>query len=384
MSPRAYIVVRKTAKGKSFHVRWKRAGDPTPVHWGAYPSKKLAERARDFVNGEFAVGRYPDAANLRGPEVRQSVAQAARAWIASHPDAEKARRQHRKALARLDGTPLARTDVQTATVDDVQAWVNHLAAGLAPATVRYYLRLVRSTFRHAGRNPSPANDPRLRLPHPHGDDVPEPPSWRQFQLLAEAITPRHRDALEFMERHGLRTKELGHLAWRDVDLAGRRVRVRVTKGGTGGVRWVPLFGDWSARLAARTPLEDRLPDALVFPEFNGNTFRGALARASRQTGSVLYSNHDLRHRTGSLLLLAGIDPVLAAKIMGHRRKSETIDTYGHVLLDEPEWRLKELRSGAARVSGLGPRDGETFTQSGTADGVGSTGIEPGGDREGRR
>ena len=31
----------------------------------------------------------------------------------------------------------------------------------------------------------------------------------------------------------------------------------------------------------------------------------------------------------------------------------TIDVYGHVLLDEPEWRLRELREAVGRMTGLG-------------------------------
>ena len=81
----------------------------------------------------------------------------------------------------------------------------------------------------------------------------------------------------------------------------------------------------------------------------------------------------------SLLLLARIDPILASRIAGHRKGSVTLDTYGHVLLDEPEWRLAELRAGASWVSGLadvvplGEVDPANLSLS---DGMGSTGIEP--------
>lgn len=57
---RAYIIRRGTSTGAVFHVRFKRAGERTPIHWGAYPDLDLAERARDYVNGEFAAGRIPE------------------------------------------------------------------------------------------------------------------------------------------------------------------------------------------------------------------------------------------------------------------------------------------------------------------------------------
>lgn len=384
MSPRAYVVVRKTQSGKSYHVRFKRAGGSTPIHWGAYPSRKLAERARDYVNGEFAVGRYPDPQVLLEPAQRMTVLNAVDAWVESHPQPSRSVvAQHRKARAKVTGTRLARADVTRATFMDVQEWVNDLVGDLAPATVRKYLSVVRGAFAHVGRHPNPATDPRVKLPQ-RQVDVPEPPSYWTVQRLAAAITPRHCWTLNFLERTGLRTVELAGLTWRDVDLNGRRLRVRVTKGGTGGVRWVPLPGDLAPLLAVSCPHEDRAHDRRVFQGFNANTFRGALARASRDIGSTLYSPHDLRHRYISLLLLAGIDPVLVAKVAGHRKRSTSIDVYGHVLLDEPDWRLDELRMGVSWVSGLTPRthdEHETPARAATDNEVGSTGIELGSDQE---
>jgi hypothetical protein len=61
-------------------------------------------------------------------------------------------------------------------------------------------------------------------------------------------------------------------------------------------------------------------------------------------------------------VLAGVPLQLAKQVMGHAKASMTTDTYGHVLLDEPEWRLAELRRGVARISGLAETRDEAPSQ----------------------
>lgn len=63
----AYIVKRATTTGDRYHVRYKQRGQRTPTHWGAYPTVELAARARDYVNGELAVGQYPTPAGAQAP-----------------------------------------------------------------------------------------------------------------------------------------------------------------------------------------------------------------------------------------------------------------------------------------------------------------------------
>lgn len=80
---------------------------------------------------------------------------------------------------------------------------------------------------------------------------------------------------------------------------------------------------------------------------------------------------------------AGVPLELVARIGGHKRTSMTLDQYSHVLVDEPRWRLDELRRDVSVMFGmesLAPSEGETPATKGgetvTDDLMGSTGIEP--------
>jgi integrase len=47
-----------------------------------------------------------------------------------------------------------------------------------------------------------------------------------------------------------------------------------------------------------------------------------------------YSPHDLRHRYISVKIREGVPVTQIAAHVGHSRKSLTLDTYAHVLIDE--------------------------------------------------
>ena len=90
--------------------------------------------------------------------------------------------------------------------------------------------------------------------------------------------------------------------------------------------------------------------------------------------------------------LAAIPMPLVRQIAGHSRESITSDVYSHVLLDEPEWRLAELRRAVARMTGLDaiPRvdpvltsgaddrlfDPDSPANGGDDDGMEHSGLEP--------
>lgn len=353
MSPRAYLVERETkTRGRVWHVRYKPRGATTPIHWGAYPSKRLAERARDYVNGELAVGRYPDPHAIQAPPERLTVLAAYDRWVDTHPNpTDSMAKQHRQVRGALAGTKLAGLLVDQVTAADYQQWIHTLAGRLAPSTIRQYQSRVKSALEH---HDAQIRWDRVNIPIDDDEDDVNPPSWETLQAIAAAITPRHLPVLLFLERHGLRAVEVANLEIGDLDLAGRRIRVRRTKRRTGGRRFVPLVGTWAEWLDQHhlPPLEDRTPEARVFPAFNANTFRGAVARACRDARVEHYPPHQMRHRYITLMLLAGVDPAIVSKIAGHRKRSITLDIYGHILLDEPQWRLDELRAGASWVSGL--------------------------------
>ena len=57
-------------------------------------------------------------------------------------------------------------------------------------------------------------------------------------------------------------------------------------------------------------------------------------RACKTAGIAHHHPHDLRHRYASVKIAEGVPVTQLAAQLGHSRKSLTLDTYSHVLLDE--------------------------------------------------
>jgi integrase len=60
---------------------------------------------------------------------------------------------------------------------------------------------------------------------------------------------------------------------------------------------------------------------------------GVMARACKAAGIVHRHPHDLRHRYASVQIARGVPVTEVAAALGHSRKSLTLDTYSHVLVD---------------------------------------------------
>ena len=135
----------------------------------------------------------------------------------------------------------------------------------------------------------------------------------------------------------------------DVDIAGRRIRVRrsvtyvsktglvegPTKNHTARTVPVPAF---VARLL-ETEITDRDRDALVFEGRRGGylTLKEAgyaFARATTAAGVEDVRLHDLRHTCASLAISAGSNVKVVQKLLGHKTAVLTLDRYGHLLPDD--------------------------------------------------
>jgi len=139
---------------------------------------------------------------------------------------------------------------------------------------------------------------------------------------------------------GLRRGELVALRWRDVDFAGRRVRVtasytsELSTPKSGSVRSVPLtrqVAEVLARLAAREHWTD--DDDLVFPGVAGSfldasalsrRYKAALGRA----GLRQLRFHDLRHTFGTQSVAKGATLIQVQAWMGHA-DTQTTMAYQH-------------------------------------------------------
>ena len=210
----------------------------------------------------------------------------------------------------------------------MQEWVATLR--LKPASVRKYVQTFRAVLDFAGVDPNPAKP--VRLPREERAEV-DPPSAAEVETIIATATPKWRLPLRVLAETGMRVGELHALAWADVDESGSRFRVR--KGKTAAARrWVAVPEDLMREVAETCPREDRTAERVVFPGCAPVAVWNAMARACTDAGIAHRHPHDLRHRYASVQIARGVPVTAVAAQLGHSRKSQTLDTYVHVLLDD--------------------------------------------------
>jgi len=71
----------------------------------------------------------------------------------------------------------------------------------------------------------------------------------------------------------------------------------------------------------------------VFVGFTASSAKSVMGRACKAAGMGHYHPHDLRHRYASVKVAEGVPVTTLAAQLGHTKKSVTLDTYSHVLID---------------------------------------------------
>jgi integrase len=262
---------------------------------------------------------------------RRTLRGIADTYISSRLDAaDETRRATRNALNRilpvLGGQAPGEISVQ-----DVQEWVGALAADHKPNTIRAYVGVLKILLDFAGCEPNVARDRRVRLPRVQSEPV-QPPSASEVRAIRDNLADRYLLPFDLIECTGMRTQDVLGLEWQDIDFRHSRFRIRAGKT-RAARRWVQVPEHVMAQVDTLCPPDDRASTRRVF-HLGPSALRNAMERACKNAGIATYSPHDLRHRYISLQVKRGVPITELAAQVGHERKSLTLDTYAHVLLDE--------------------------------------------------
>jgi integrase len=161
--------------------------------------------------------------------------------------------------------------------------------------------------------------------------VREPATWEWVQAFMAHSSP-HLGALAcFMFLTGARISEALGVHWRDVDLRGRRVRIRMGKVG-GQERIAHMPAELVAALSSMPG--DREGDAQLFPYAGYASCKDPWNVAIRRAGIKRLTPHSCRHGFATGLLHKGIDPITVAKRGGWKDPQQLFRTYGHAMDDE--------------------------------------------------
>jgi integrase len=162
---------------------------------------------------------------------------------------------------------------------------------------------------------------------------------------------------------GPRSIELGHLLWRDIDLANGRILIgrSKTQAGLREITILPILRDVLAAHKARARAID--PDDIVFPSGRGkrrnsDNLRHLLRDVFERADALLekrghvplpkgLSAHKLRHTFASILIATGEDPISVMAQLGHTHPGFTLRVYSHPMNRNPgeRERLKALMAG---------------------------------------
>ncbi|WP_205873469.1 site-specific integrase [Mycobacterium camsae] len=177
------------------------------------------------------------------------------------------------------------------------------------------------------------------------------PTVRMTEQRFLSVAELHRLALASGERMalvyvlgttGLRFGEAAELRWRDVDIAGLRMRITrsVTFVGGRAVVGTPKNGkDRTVALPATVArmLSPGADDDLVFPDSAGGWMRASnvrrrwWARALSDAGLPAdFKLHELRHTAASLAIRSGANVKALQNMLGHASAGLTLDRYGHL------------------------------------------------------
>jgi len=175
-------------------------------------------------------------------------------------------------------------------------------------------------------------------------------SAAELGRLLDTTPERWRLLLQLLAETGLRISEATGLQWRDIDLSGRRLRVRRRRyrgqveapKSRFGTRTVPLGAGLAARLAgqrARCPYpSDEHP---VFASERGTAhdssylYRTALKPAARAADLEWVGFHTLRHTCATLLFTQGGANAKQVQMwLGHHSPAFTLATYVHLLPED--------------------------------------------------
>ena len=272
---------------------------------------------------------------------------------------------------------LGERPVDQITRQHVDEMVAHLLRGgaslrMVRGVVSTLRRLLQAAVEWGYLTDNPARRVRLPAPETHTRQAHERVlSMDELRLLVRSCrgSLRTETMIRAMAEAGLRRGEVIGLRWDDVDLEGLRLHVRRSVSDVRGIRAerttkgkrsrrVAISDGFAAQLAAwKVHAGCESTTGYVWPGrdgalMNAHSPNQSLARVLRRAGLVdpdgvpLVTPHGLRHTAASLMLAAGVHPIVVSRQLGHANPNVTAQVYAHLLSDS------QLDEAAAAFSGL--------------------------------
>lgn len=317
---------------------------------------------------------------------RVTVEDVAQEWLAARRNVAPLTLATDRGLYRRLVTPtFGPMQVSQVTPADVAGWLGDLAGrGIAPATRRRALAVLRGVFRHAVDDHRISSSPAATVTAPRGGARREGRALTADELdrLLAELPELCRIPTLALATTGLRISELCGLVVGDVAETpyglGLRAHRSISQSPEGGkavvgdmkshrARLVPVpkvLDSWVRERVAQAPA-----GAPLFPAPGGGHWtRGNFAKRSGWSEARLRAGlptvriHDLRHTAATSMLTAGADVLSVSRVLGHSTPVLTLSLYGHVLdqgVFDAVARLADPEGRAARADVPGTTNPET-------------------------
>jgi integrase len=334
----ATISKYQTASGATFYrVRYRTPGRSQTDKRG-FRTKRDAQIFAEQIEVDKRRGMY-----VAPSDGRVKFGDIARTWLDSKHNIKQSTRARYESTLTVALKGFRDTAIGDITRPMVRALVADLVAGGAAASsVHKAVGLLRQVLAAA------VADNLIAVNAADGVELPTVSMTEQrFLTVAElhrlALAAGEHMALVYvLGTTGLRFGEAAELRWRDVDIAGLRLRITRSVTFVGGrpVVGTPKNGkDRTVALPATVArmLTPGADDALVFPDSAGGWMRASnvrrrwWAKALADAGLPAdFKIHELRHTAASLAIRSGANIKALQNMLGHASAGLTLDRYGHL------------------------------------------------------
>ena len=193
------------------------------------------------------------------------------------------------------------------------------------------------------------------------DDVLTPDEINR--MIATTGNPQYRAYIAVLYETGARSVELSNLKWRDLDMQGWGISVRLTDTKTSKYRTVPIISyakyvyEWMNSYPGGCPS----PDSFVFINRSGEPIRYqavsvAVKKIAKTAGITRkVTLHRFRHSRITHVLRAGMNESIVKKSFWGNMETGMITTYGHLT-------SKDVRDEHLRMAGIQVSETETVTE----------------------
>lgn len=367
----ASIRERTGPKGTVYAVLWREHGAQRSR---TFATKTAARRHAERIErlGPSAADRILNAEAGHDPEKMPTVAEQVTRHINGLSGSGKGTIDGYRTIARqLATTALGSLPLDTATRDDVAAWVrDQVRGGYAEKTVKNKHALLSAALTRAVDDGLVLRNvaERAKIPRTERREMTFL-TPREFAILLDRTTPHYRPLLVWLYGTGMRLGEATALRVSDVHLEFTPPTVTVTRAWKRGGELGPpktaagrrTIAIPAAAVEAIRPLLDREPDALLFVNTAGrrilqatlhDLWQGWIAdwRIDPTTGARTKRTpalgkrpriHDLRHSHAAFMIGQGVNLHDLKKRLGHESIQTTSDTYGHLM---PEAQVQAERA----------------------------------------